>query len=168
MKITFTKWFSDNDEKSFRVGVFFNEKILFQNVCCFKLVREKTQNMIWEKTPSVCNTPFYGCMNIWFDRIFEFSSILWPFVDNIYIITEPSDGAISFEHFYEHHTTRLIVALLIHRKWIILSLDKNDFIDGHFGINIAKTAAHTECNVNRQVFNEMWHVKNIREWVHKW
>lgn len=120
---------------------------------------------IWygKKTSTVWNTPVYGCMNIWFDRIFEFSSILWPFVGNIFIITEPSnDGTVVFVHFYERHTAQLIVALLIHRKWIILSLDKLDFIAEYFEINIAKTAAHTESNVNRQVFNEMWHVKNIR------
>lgn len=130
---------------------------------CVTRYEKKTQNMIREKTPTVWNTPVYGCMNIRFDRIFEFSSILWPFVDNIFIITEPSnDGTVSFVHFYERHTTQLIVALLINRKWIILSHDKHDFIVGYFEINIAKTAAHTESNVNRQVFNEMWHVKNTR------
>lgn len=119
--------------------------------------------MIWEKTPTVWNTPVYGCMNIWFDRIFEFSSILWPFVDNISIITEPStDGAVSFEHFYEHRWTHSVAdRCTFERKWIILYLDKHDFIAGYFEINIVKTAAHTESNVNRQVFNEIWHVKNI-------
>lgn len=96
MKITFTKWFSDNDEKSFRVGVFFVMKKYYFKMCiALNWYEKKTQNMIWEKTPTVWNTPVYGCMNIWFDRIFEFSSILWPFVDNISIITEPSiDGPV--------------------------------------------------------------------------
>lgn len=51
MKITFTKWFSDNDEKSFRVGVFFVMKKYYFKMCiASNWYEKKTQNMIWEKT----------------------------------------------------------------------------------------------------------------------
>lgn len=113
MKITFTKWFSDNDEKSFRVGVFFEIKKNYSKMCIALNWYEKYD---MRKKRRLFETLRF--MAAWIFDLIEFSSF-HRFYGHLLTISLSLLNQAPMVPFHlnifmsiDEHTTWLIVALL--------------------------------------------------------